>query len=57
MATDPTKAVGAQVIYADGTAHRIFDCFALAGTDATFAGVFNSTLGGVAALAGLTVTT
>lgn len=54
-APDPTKPVSTVAIFEDNTIHRIQDCFALEGTDTVFAGVFNSTLGEIARLAGLTV--
>ena len=55
IATDPAKPVVAMAFFADNTRYVITDCFALAGTDATFAGVLNNTLGEVAHLAGLTI--
>jgi len=55
MAPDPAKAVSAMVFFSDNTHYNIANCYALAGTDATFAGVLTNTLGEVAVLAGLTV--
>jgi hypothetical protein len=55
IASDPSKPVVAQVMFTDKTSHRIADCFALAGTDATFAGVLNTVLGTVAVMAGLQI--
>jgi hypothetical protein len=55
IAPDPTKPVMAQVAFVDGSFHRIPDCFALCGTDATFAGVFLSAMAEIARQAGLTV--
>jgi hypothetical protein len=39
-APNPQQAVVATVIFADHSVHRVANCFALAGTDATFAQVF-----------------
>jgi len=55
QAPDPTKPVVATVQFMDKTSHVVSDCFTLCGTDATFAQVFQSVLGGVAQLAGLNV--
>ena len=55
QAPDPTKPVVATVQFMDKTSHVVRDCFTLCGTDATFAQVFQSVLGGVAQLAGLNV--
>ena len=54
-APDPAKAVVATVFFADDTHYTVTNCYALAGTDATFAGVLNNTMATVARLAGLTV--
>jgi hypothetical protein len=54
-APDPAKPVVAQVAFADGSFHRIPDCFALCGTDQTFAGVFLSAMAEIARQAGLSV--
>jgi hypothetical protein len=45
----------ATVQFVDKTSHVVRDCFTLCGTDATFAQVFQSVMGGVAQLAGLKV--
>jgi hypothetical protein len=55
QAPDPSKPVVATVQFVDKTNHIVRDCFALCGTDATFAQVFQSVMGGVAQLAGLSV--
>ena len=55
MAQDPSKPVRAHVRFADNKHHVIADCFALAGTDSVFAGVFNSAMAEIARLAGLSV--
>ena len=54
-APDPAKAVVATVFFADDTHYTITNCYALAGTDATFAGVLTATLATVARLAGLSI--
>jgi hypothetical protein len=54
-APDPSKPVVATVQFVDKTSHVVRDCFALCGTDATFAQVFQSVLGGIAGQAGLSV--
>jgi len=56
FAGDPAKPVSAQFVFVGVKApHRIADCFALAATDATFAGVLNATMAEVARIAGLQV--
>ncbi len=52
-AANPTGRVRATIIFDDGVTHVIPDCFALAATDATFAGVLQGTLAEVARQAGL----
>ena len=54
-APDPTKPVVVSAKFVDGTTYAIPDCWALAGTDSVFAGVFNNTEVEIARLAGLTV--
>ena len=55
MAQDPARPVIARVEFVDKTTHTIDDCFALAGTDEVFAGVFTSAMAEIARQAGLTV--
>ena len=55
FAPDPAKPVTAQILFSDNTSHRIPDCFALAGTDPTFANVLGTVLATVAVLAGLQI--
>ena len=52
FASDPTKPVSAQCIFSDKTNYRIADIYALAATDATFAGILGNTLVLVAGMAG-----
>ena len=52
--SNPTKT-SAEIGFTDGTYHRIVDCFALAATDSTFAGVLSGTLAEIARQAGLTI--
>jgi len=63
-ALNPAKknAAGAPIVSAfvqfdssNNSTHQIKDCYALAGTDSTFAGVFNAAMGEIARLAGLTI--
>jgi hypothetical protein len=55
-ANDPTKPVRATIRFTDKKMHNIADCFALAATDSSFAGVLGSTLAEIARLAGLEFT-
>ena len=54
-APDPTKPVTAMIAFSDRTTHRIDDCFLLAGTDATFGGVFMAAMAEIGRQAGLSV--
>ncbi len=54
-APDPSKPVSATAFFSDGTHFTIPDCYALAGKDSAFAGVFGATMATVARLAGLTI--
>ena len=54
-APDPSKPVTATVIFSEGRPHFIPDCFALAGTDSTFAGVLGNVMATIAGLAGLII--
>jgi hypothetical protein len=54
-AQDPSKPVRASIRFADKKVHNIADCFALAATDQSFAGVFVSAMGEIARLAGLEI--
>ena len=53
---DPARPVVAIAEFADHTRHTIADCYALAGTDTVFAGVFQAAMVEIARQAGLTVT-
>jgi hypothetical protein len=56
FANDPSKPVFAQFTFVGvKQPHRIVDCFALAATDAMFAGVLNATMAEVARIAGLKI--
>ena len=55
QAPDPSKPVVATVQFVDKTSHVVRDCFGLCGKDKTFAQVFQSVMGGVAQLAGLSI--
>ncbi len=55
-APSPTQPVAAILHFTNGATHRINSCYALAATDATFAGVFQATMAEIARQKGLTVT-
>jgi hypothetical protein len=55
MAMSPAQPVVAMILFTDGTYHTIPDCFGLASTDATFAGVFMDVMAEVARQAGLEI--
>ena len=55
MAQDTARPVVAQIVFDDKIPYTIKDCFALAGSDTAFAGVFQGTMNEVAKLAGLSV--
>ena len=55
LAHDPSKPVQARVIFLDRPPYTIPDCFALCVADSVFAGVFTTTMGEIARLAGLTI--
>lgn len=55
MAPSPTAPVVARILFVDGEAYRVADCYARAGQSATFAGVFSATMAEIARQAGLTV--
>jgi hypothetical protein len=55
MAMSPAQPVVAMILFTDGTYHTIADCFGLASTDATFAGVFMDVMAEVARQAGLEI--
>jgi hypothetical protein len=55
IGNDPAKPVRAMAEFADLSRHTIADCFALAGTDQTFATVFQNTMGTIAMVAGLSI--
>ena len=55
MAMSPAQPVVAMILFTDGTYHMINDCFGLASTDATFAGVFMDVMAEVARQAGLEI--
>lgn len=52
-AHDPKLPVGIAIRFTEGNGHAIKDAFALAGTDAQFASVFNTVMSSVAEAAGL----
>ena len=52
-APDPAKPVSCTILFAEGSPHRVANCFALAATDATFAAVLAGTMNEIARLAGL----
>jgi ribosomal protein S12 methylthiotransferase accessory factor YcaO len=54
-ASDPARPVAATVSFADGKRHTIRDCFALCGTDPTFAAAFSGAMVEIARQAGLSV--
>ena len=55
MAPDTTKTVMAQIAFIDGSFYTIKDCFALAGSDSVFGGVFQGTMIAIAKEAGLSM--
>jgi hypothetical protein len=55
MAPDTTRPVMAQIAFIDGSFYSIKDCFALAGSDSTFGGIFQASMNGIAREAGLSV--
>ena len=54
-APDPSKPVTAMVMFAEGRHHFIQDCFALAGTDQTFAAILGNVMAAIASIAGLSI--
>ncbi len=55
MASGPTLPVRASLLFTNDVSHQIRDCYALAATDATFAGVFQATMAEIARQKGLAV--
>lgn len=55
MAPDPAKPVTAQIVFVDGTTHRIPDCFALSASDTIFGAMFTAAMEEIARLAGFVV--